>query len=57
MLVILEFSQPYTGLFRISPVGVDGLIRAIGASAPGGGGRFPKGEPPRQQAYPNAGWR
>ncbi len=38
MLVILEFSQPYTGLFRISPVGVDGLIRAIGAAPPGGGG-------------------
>jgi hypothetical protein len=30
IFVILEFSQPYTGLFRISPVGVDGLIRTIG---------------------------
>ncbi len=35
MFVILEFSQPYTGFFRISPVGVDGLIRAIGASSRG----------------------
>jgi hypothetical protein len=35
ILIILEFSQPYTGLFRISPVGIDGLIRAIGASKPG----------------------
>jgi hypothetical protein len=37
MFIILEFSQPYTGLFRISPVGVDSLIRAIGATLPGGG--------------------
>jgi hypothetical protein len=37
MFIILEFSQPYTGLFRISPVGVDGLIRAIGAPLPSGG--------------------
>ncbi len=36
MFIILEFSQPYTGLFRISPAGVDGLIRAIGAPGPGG---------------------
>jgi hypothetical protein len=38
MFIILEFSQPYTGLFRISPVGVDSLIRAIGATLPGGDG-------------------
>jgi hypothetical protein len=28
--MILEFSQPYSGLFRISPVGVDNLIAVIG---------------------------
>ena len=28
--MILEFSQPYSGLFRISPVGVDSLIAALG---------------------------
>ena len=28
--LILEFSQPYSGLFRISPVGVDNLIAVIG---------------------------
>jgi hypothetical protein len=28
--MILEFSQPYSGLFRISAVGVDGLIASIG---------------------------
>jgi hypothetical protein len=28
--IILEFSQPYSGRFRISPVGVDSLIAAIG---------------------------
>ena len=28
--LILEFSQPYSGLFRISPVGVDSLIAALG---------------------------
>jgi hypothetical protein len=28
--VILEFSQPYSGLFRISPAGVDNLIAALG---------------------------
>ena len=28
--IILEFSQPYSGLFRISPVGVDNLIAALG---------------------------
>jgi hypothetical protein len=28
--VILEFSQPYSGLFRISPVGVDNLIAVLG---------------------------
>jgi hypothetical protein len=28
--MILEFSQPYSGLFRISPVGVDNLIAALG---------------------------
>ena len=28
--LILEFSQPYSGLFRISPVGVDNLIAALG---------------------------
>ena len=38
MFVILAFSQPYTDFFRISPVGVDGLIRAIGASSRGGEG-------------------
>jgi hypothetical protein len=32
VFMILEFSQPYTGLFRISPVGVDSLIRVIGAN-------------------------
>ena len=28
--LILEFSQPYSGLFRISPVGVDNLIAVLG---------------------------
>ena len=28
--LILEFSQPYSGLFRISPVGVDSLIAVLG---------------------------
>jgi hypothetical protein len=28
--MILELSQPYSGLFRISPVGVDNLIAALG---------------------------
>jgi hypothetical protein len=28
--IILEFSQPYSGLFRISPVGVDNLIAVLG---------------------------
>jgi hypothetical protein len=28
--MILEFSHPYSGLFRISPVGVDNLIAALG---------------------------
>ncbi len=28
--MILEFSQPYSGLFRISPVGVDSLIAVLG---------------------------
>ena len=28
--MILEFSTPYSGLFRISPVGVDGLIKSMG---------------------------
>jgi hypothetical protein len=28
--LILEFSQPYSGLFRISPVGVDNLIAELG---------------------------
>jgi hypothetical protein len=28
--IILEFTQPYSGLFRISPVGVDNLIAALG---------------------------
>ena len=30
VFMILEFSQPYSGLFRISPVGVDNLIAALG---------------------------
>jgi hypothetical protein len=30
VFVILEFSQPYSGLFRISPVGVDDLIAELG---------------------------
>jgi hypothetical protein len=30
IFMILEFSQPYSGLFRISPVGVDSLISALG---------------------------
>jgi hypothetical protein len=29
--MILEFSQPYSGLFRISPVGVDNLISVLGS--------------------------
>ena len=29
--MILEFSQPYSGLFRISPVGVDNLIAVLGS--------------------------
>jgi hypothetical protein len=28
--MILEFSTPYSGLFRISPVGVDSLIKSMG---------------------------
>ena len=28
--MILEFSQPYSGFFRISPVGVDNLIATLG---------------------------
>jgi hypothetical protein len=28
--MILEFRQPYSGLFRISPVGVDNLIAVLG---------------------------
>jgi hypothetical protein len=27
--MILEFSSPYSRLFRISPVGLDGLIKSI----------------------------
>src|SRR5260370_10727551 len=30
VFMILEFSQPYSGMFRISPVGVDNLISVIG---------------------------
>jgi hypothetical protein len=30
VFMILEFSQPYSGLFRISPAGVDSLISALG---------------------------
>jgi hypothetical protein len=30
VFMILEFSQPYSGFFRISPVGVDNLISVIG---------------------------
>jgi hypothetical protein len=30
VFMILEFSQPYSGLFRISPVGVDNLIAELG---------------------------
>jgi hypothetical protein len=30
VFIILEFSQPYSGLFRISPVGVDNLISVLG---------------------------
>jgi hypothetical protein len=30
VFMILEFSQPYSGLFRISPVGVDNLIAVLG---------------------------
>jgi hypothetical protein len=30
IFMILEFSQPYSGLFRISPVGVDSLIASLG---------------------------
>jgi hypothetical protein len=30
VFVILEFSQPYSGLFRISPVGIDDLIAELG---------------------------
>jgi hypothetical protein len=28
--MIMEFSQPYSGMFRISPVGVDNLIAVLG---------------------------
>ncbi len=31
IFLILEFSQPYTGLFRISPDGIDQLIAAHAA--------------------------
>jgi hypothetical protein len=31
IFMILEFSHPYSGLFRISPVGVDDLISVLGA--------------------------
>jgi hypothetical protein len=30
IFMILEFSQPYSGLFRISPVGIDNLIAVLG---------------------------
>jgi hypothetical protein len=30
VFMVLEFSQPYSGLFRISPVGVDSLISVLG---------------------------
>ena len=30
IFMILEFSQPYSGLVRISPVGVDNLIATLG---------------------------
>jgi len=30
VFLILEFSQPYSGLFRISPIGVDNLIAVLG---------------------------
>jgi hypothetical protein len=30
IFMILEFSQPYSGLFKISPVGVDNLIAVLG---------------------------
>ena len=29
IFMILEFSQPYSGMFRISPVGVDNLIAVL----------------------------
>jgi hypothetical protein len=35
--LILEFSQPYLGLFRISPEGVDQVIAALSANKPQGG--------------------
>ena len=28
--LILEFSQPYSGLFRISPISMDDLIAVLG---------------------------
>ena len=30
IFMILEFSQPYSGVVRISPVGVDNLIATLG---------------------------
>jgi len=30
IFMILDFSQPYSGLVRISPVGVDNLIAVLG---------------------------
>ncbi len=32
--LILELSNPYTGHIRISPIGVDSALRALGAAAP-----------------------
>jgi hypothetical protein len=34
--LILEFSQPYLGLFRISPEGIDQVIAALSANRPRG---------------------
>jgi hypothetical protein len=35
--LILEFSQPYLGLFRISPEGVDHVVAELSANKPRSG--------------------
>jgi hypothetical protein len=34
VFLILELSQPYTGLIRLSPGGIDRLLQVLGAGEP-----------------------